>query len=130
MRLKSLIQAALGVYATILLAGCSTFYMNPETGQPQDNPPSPREVSYWQAQPGSFANKNPNADFSTTARYDKTPETDRRVPQYSIWGGVPQKKVVPAVSPSSTTGAPGNSAAGANATTGPMISTPPPPRVH
>ena len=45
MRFQSLIQAALGVYATLLLAGCTTLYMNPVTGDGQKTQPTPIEVS-------------------------------------------------------------------------------------
>jgi hypothetical protein len=129
MRLKSLIQAALGVYATILLTGCSYFYMNPMTGGAQRDPPSSQEVKSAQSVSDSFASRNRNVDFSRKAPYTTDEFPTYPQSQYLWTQGLPKltKKEDPPVSSSSPTGAPGVSAAGSAATTSPMISSPLPP---
>jgi hypothetical protein len=133
MRFKSLIQAALGVCATILLAGCFNAYVNPEDGSSRSTAPSPNEVSYWQGRPGSFASRNRDVDFSKQAKYEgvQGPASgkDLWTPSLTLLPkpAVTSSESKPAVSSSSPTGTPGSSAAGAAATTSPMISSPPAP---
>ena len=116
MKLKSLIGGVVGLFTVLWLGGCTMFYyMNPMTGESQLNPPSSQDVATAQSKPSSFASKNPGLDFSQKAKYANTELT----PDRFHLSGMP-----PLLSP---TGTPGVSAAGAAATTGPMIGSPPPP---
>ena len=116
MRIKTLRLTAIGVCAALLLGGCTVLaYMNPMTGERQLNPPSSQDMATAQSNPNSFASNNPSLDFSQKAQYaNEFLEPDR----FHLTG------MPPLLSP---TGTPGVSAAGAAATTGPMIGSPPPP---
>jgi hypothetical protein len=126
MKLKSLIGGVVGLFTVLWLGGCTMFaYMNPMTGEKQLDPPSSQDVAAAQSNPNSFASNNPGADFSQKAEYGvdaygarthlipPIPTLSQRIP------------APPAIN--SPTGTPGVSAAGAAATTGPMIGSPPPP---
>jgi hypothetical protein len=116
MKLKSLIGGVVGLLTVLWLGGCTVLaYMNPMTGERQLNPPSSQDMATAQSNPNSFASKNPSLDFSQKAQYaNGFLEPDR----FHLTG------MPPLLSP---TGTPGVSAAGAAATTGPMIGSPPPP---
>jgi hypothetical protein len=105
MRIKSVTAVALGLCVAILLAGCTMYYVHPQYGSMSGFPASEAEVEKAKRDPNSFASQNPGFDF--TKQYN-----DRPSPRASAY---------------SPTGTPGVSAAGAAATTGPMISSPPPP---
>jgi len=118
MKLKSLIGGVVGLFTVLWLGGCTMFaYMNPMTGERQLNPPSSQDVATAQSKPNSFASKNPGLDFSQKAQYSNSILDPNR---YFL------SAMPPLLSP---TGTPGVGAAGAAATTGPMIGSPPPPSI-
>jgi hypothetical protein len=130
MKLKSLIRWVVALFMVALVAGCMppysgpfTSYVNPLTGLCcQPTPPKPSEIASANNNPNSFARANPGYDFTSPSTW--TYVSGVQISDFPD-GTKPPATTPPA--PVSPAGRPGVGAAGAAATTGPMISSPPPP---